>query len=191
MPAQSQAGISATAYVCANRDLGMAAIIGFQSNTTITSAFWIYKPDPLTSQAGKETFVEVNNIQYIEANLEVLLGNIVSTSVANNILTVNYTSTTAGTIRNGQVLILSGLTTSTFLNGALLTVSVVSPTSFNAVFVNANYSTTADTGDVVDTTHRQVSIYYAETSQPSSQTPRKLEGVVAARFIYDMEVLFS
>lgn len=171
----------------------MAATIGFQSNTTITSAFWIYKPDPLTAQGGKVTLVEVNNIQYIEANTEVVLASVASTSVANNVVTINVTGNSTGAIRAGQIIILRGLTTSTFLNGQLLTVGSVSSSSFTANFTNANYGTAAEAAGalVIDTTHRQVSIYYGETSVSTSQQPRKLEGQVAARFMYDMEALFS
>jgi hypothetical protein len=40
---------------------------GFQNNTTIHAAFWIYKPDPTAIPPGKEIFVEVNGLQFIEA----------------------------------------------------------------------------------------------------------------------------
>lgn len=45
----------------------MANLTGFQSNTTISAAFWIYKPDPALDPTGREIFVNVNNVQKIEA----------------------------------------------------------------------------------------------------------------------------
>jgi hypothetical protein len=44
----------------------MANQTGFQSNTTITNAFWIYKPEPATDPTGREVMVAVNSLQYIE-----------------------------------------------------------------------------------------------------------------------------
>jgi len=41
---------------------------GFQNNTTIHAAFWLFKPDPTIDPVGREILVEVNGIQYIEAN---------------------------------------------------------------------------------------------------------------------------
>ena len=46
----------------------MAAQTGFQSNTTIHAAFWIYKPDPAVDTVGAEIMVEINGIQQIESN---------------------------------------------------------------------------------------------------------------------------
>jgi hypothetical protein len=45
----------------------MAATTGFQANTTIHAAFWIYKPDPAVDPVGREVIVQVNNIQKIES----------------------------------------------------------------------------------------------------------------------------
>lgn len=44
----------------------MADQSGFQSNTTITSAFWRYLPDRSQDPTTRESYVEINNIQYIE-----------------------------------------------------------------------------------------------------------------------------
>jgi hypothetical protein len=45
----------------------MANQTGFQTNTTIHAAFWIYKPDPAIDPTGQEILVEVNGIQKIES----------------------------------------------------------------------------------------------------------------------------
>lgn len=45
----------------------MANQSGFQSNSTITSAFWMYKPDPSIDPIGRQVFVQLNNVQKIEA----------------------------------------------------------------------------------------------------------------------------
>jgi hypothetical protein len=169
----------------------MAATIGFQANTTIHAAFWIYRPDPTVDPVSKETFVEVNGIQYIEANAAVVLASVTVTQITSDILTV--TVSTTGQMRPGQVVILSGLTNSTFLNGQLLAITSVTPTSFNAGFTHADYpgpDSEPVGAQVIDTTHRMCDLYYAETSIATTQHPRKLIGPVAARFLYDMEQLF-
>jgi hypothetical protein len=43
---------------------------GFQSNTTIHAAYWRYVPDPNAVPPGKEIFVEINGIQFIEASAD-------------------------------------------------------------------------------------------------------------------------
>ena len=40
---------------------------GFQNNTTIQTAWWIYKPDPNAIPPGKEVMIDTGKIQYIEA----------------------------------------------------------------------------------------------------------------------------
>lgn len=45
----------------------MAAISGFQSNTTISAAFWIYKPDPAITPNAVEIIIELNSLQRIES----------------------------------------------------------------------------------------------------------------------------
>jgi len=42
----------------------MAAQSGFQTNTTVHAAFWIYKPGNATD---REVMVEVNSLQFIES----------------------------------------------------------------------------------------------------------------------------
>jgi hypothetical protein len=169
----------------------MATLSGFQSNTTIQAAFWIYKPDPTIDPVSKEEFIEVNSIQRIEANAANVLSTISSTQVTSNVLTA--TVATTGGMRVNQQVILSGLTNSTLLNGVVVLINKVTPTSFSANFVTANYGSTSEPAgaQVIDTTNRTCYLFYAETSVSTSQAPRKLEGAVAATFIYDMEALFS
>lgn len=46
------------------------ATTGFQLNTTIMAAFWIYKPDPNAVPPGKEIIQEINSLQRIEATAD-------------------------------------------------------------------------------------------------------------------------
>jgi hypothetical protein len=163
---------------------------GFQANSTIHSAWWIFRPDPTVDPVSKETIVEVNGIQYIEANAAVVLASVSATQVTSNVVTA--TVTTTGQMRPGQIVILSGLTNSTFLNGQLLTITSTTPTSFAANFTNADYGLTAEPAgaQVIDTTHRMCDLYYAESTLATTQQPRKLQGPVAAQFLWDMEQLF-
>ena len=48
----------------------MASQHGFQTNSTIQSAFWRYIPDPAIIPPGKIVFVELNNLQYINATAD-------------------------------------------------------------------------------------------------------------------------
>ena len=169
----------------------MATISGFQSNTTIHAAFWIYKPDPTVDPISKEQIIEVNSLQKVEANAAVVLSSISSTQVTGNVLTVTVAST--GNLRTYQQVILSGLTNSTFLNGQVVTVTSVTPTTFSATFQNANYGPTTEPAgaQVIDTTNRTAYLFYPEQAVSPSQAPLKLEGAVAAKFLYDMEALFA
>jgi len=45
----------------------MASQHGFQINTTIQAAFWIYKPDPTIVPPPKEVLQEVNSLQRVES----------------------------------------------------------------------------------------------------------------------------
>jgi hypothetical protein len=177
-------------YVCANKGLTVATISGFQANSTIHAAFWIYKPDPTIDPVSKEQIVEVNSIQKVEANAAVILSSISSTQVASNVLTITV-ATSAG-MRPYQRVILSGLTNSTFLNGQVVTINAVTPTTFTANFPNANYGPTAEPAGalVTDTTNRTAYLFYPEQAVAPSQAPLKLEGAIASRFLYDLETLF-
>lgn len=168
----------------------MATISGFQANTTIHAAFWIYKPDVTVDPVSKEEFIEVNTLQRIEANPETILTSIASTSVTSNLLTV--TCANAAQLRSQQQVILRGLSNIVALNGQVVTVLGVTPTTFTANFISPDYGTTPepDGAQVVDTTNRTAYLFYPETDVSTSQAPKKIVGAVAARFIYDMEALF-
>jgi len=45
----------------------MPTLSGFQVNTTIHAAFWIFRPDSTLDPVGREVIVQVNNIQKIES----------------------------------------------------------------------------------------------------------------------------
>lgn len=169
----------------------MASQTGFQSNTTIHAAFWIYKPDPIADPVGREVMVEVNSIQYLEATpAQIVVNNIASIAVTSNILTVigPLNGVTAG-----MSVYFSGLTNATFLNKKIVTVASTSGTQFTANFTHVDYPVAAEPSGAQGTNAaiRSVWIYYPESNVSTSQAARKLEGVVATQFIYDMEGLFS
>jgi hypothetical protein len=96
-----------------------------------------------------------------------VVASITATSVTANVLTV----TASNIFVVGQQVVLSGLTTSTFLNGQTVVVeSVIGSgppldyTGFTANFTNANYGTTADTGSATAT----LPIGITQTLDPSS-----------------------
>jgi hypothetical protein len=167
----------------------MANLNGFQSNTTIHAAFWIYKPDPAIDPVSKEQIVEVNSIQYMEASPAIVYGTISNVQITGNLLTLTLSSTSG--IRQGGTLLLSGLTTATFLNRQLLIVStILNGTQLTAAFTHANYASAADTGVVSDALTRKAWLYYAQTDVSTSQRALILDGIVASLFIYDLESLF-
>lgn len=169
----------------------MATLRGFQSNTTISAAFWILKPDSTVDPVSKEQFVEINSIQYMEANAAVILSSITDVQVNNNVLTLTVASTSG--IRSGMAVIFTGLTNATFLNGQVITVTSIAPTQIIANFTNANYGPASEPAGatLTDATSRMVWIYYSASNVSTSQTPRQLQGPVAAMFLYDMENLFG
>lgn len=209
----------------------MAPITGFQANTTIHAAFWIYKPDPTVDPVSKEEFIEVNAIQRISANAQTVLTTISSIQVVGSLLTV--TCATTGGLRSTQLVIFYGLTNATFLNGQVVYIKSVTPTTFTAIFAaplawnsvteyvpgnavnylgvtyyciltntnevppnatywSLNYGPAAEPfgAQLIDTTNRTAYLTYAESAVSPSQSPTKLEGAIAARFLYDMEALF-
>jgi len=168
----------------------MAYLSGFQANTTIHAAFWIFKPDPTINSVEKEQFIEVNSIQRIEATPEVILGSVTSVQVVGDIVTVTLSSV-AG-IRQQQAVIFSGLGNATFLNGNVAWVTTVNANTnqITAKFTNPNYGPAAETqGQVFDASERKVFITYPSSAVSPSQAPTTLTGPPAALFIYDMEVL--
>lgn len=163
---------------------------GFQLNSTITGAFWLYRPDPVVNQVDREIMVQINNIQYLEATpAQVVANNISSVSVQSNVLTV--TGNLSG-ITSGISVGFTKLTNAAFLNKQVVTVISVSGNSFTANFTNPNYGPMAEPPGAqgVNAGVRTVWIYYPETGVSTSQAPRKLEGVVATLFLFDMEALF-
>lgn len=168
----------------------MALLSGFQSNTTIHAAFWIYKPDPTITPADKQQFIEVNSIQKVEASLQAILSNVQSVQVTSNVVTLTVDST--ANMRKTQVVILSGLTNASFLNRAVANATVQNATTITFPLTHANYGPAAEpTGALVsDAGDRKVWLYYPE-SAVTLQAPTILTGPAAALFVYDMEVLFS
>jgi hypothetical protein len=128
------------------------------------------------------------------------VANISATAIANNVLTVYcYNSFVVG-----STVTLNG-TNEAFLNGQTVTVTSATDEQFTANFTHANYSYVPDTGTatlstysgvepagamVVDPNTRKAWLYYDETNVSTSQAPRHLVGVVASKFVYDMESLF-
>ena len=114
----------------------MATISGFQSNTTIHAAFWIYKPDPTVDPVSKVQFIEVNSLQKVEANAAVVLSSVSSVQVTGTTLTVNIAA--SGGMRSYQQVIFSGMTNALFLNGQVVTITGVTPTTVTATYVATN-----------------------------------------------------
>lgn len=168
----------------------MATVSGFQLNTTIHAAFWIYRPDPVVDPVSKEQFVEVNSLQYAECNAASILANILTVQVASGVMTLGLD--TSANCRAGQPIILSGLTNAAFANGEVLTVAAVGPGYARCATPDPDYPQMSEPagGLVTDAQSRTAWLYYAATDVSTSQAPRKLDGVVAARFVYDMEALF-
>jgi hypothetical protein len=106
----------------------MAHKYGFQLNTTIHAAFWIYKPDQTLEPTGRETIIEVNRLQYIESNFPVVLvDDITTVNITGGVLTLSGGSG-YGLLKPGGVVILDGFDDSFFLNGEVLRVVTASPT---------------------------------------------------------------
>ena len=150
---------------------------GFQKNTTIHAAFWWFKPDPNIDPIAKETMVEVNSLQTIEANQPLILANANSVTVASNIL--------------------NGFTNASFLNGQVVTILASTTNSMTANFTYVGYPpsygpmTEPIGAQIIDTAPRVAWLFYPQTNVSTSQAPRELHGQVASLFLYDMEALFA
>jgi len=117
----------------------MAHKYGFQLNTTIHAAFWIYKPDRTLEPTGRETIVEVNSLQYIESNLPVyLVEDVTGVTIAGGVLTLSG-GNSFGVLKPGMIVILDGFDNAFFLNGEVFRVGTVTPTSVTFT----NYKLTA------------------------------------------------
>lgn len=77
-----------------------------------------------------------------------LQATIQSVSIDANLLTVNVATMTTPFIQNQWVL-LDNLINATFLNGAVVLVETITPTYFTAIFQNANYPLTSDSGQAL------------------------------------------
>src|SRR5271154_451597 len=104
---------------------------GFQLNTTITAAFWIYKPDFAFDPKGKEVMVNVNNLQYLEANQAVVrMPQITNIAISGGMLTVTGINTFQPAM---NAALMNGLQNATFLNGIIVPVGQTTPQQFQAV----------------------------------------------------------
>jgi hypothetical protein len=169
----------------------MAQTTGFQQNATISSAFWIYRPDPVVNQIDREILVAVNGIQYLEATpAQIVVNSFTSIGISNNLLTI--IGSFSG-VQPGMNIYFTGLTNAAFLNGEVVIVNSVSGNQFTANFTGVNYGPTSEPSGAqgVNAGVRTVWLYYAESNVSPSQAPRRLDGVVATLFIYDMEGLFN
>jgi hypothetical protein len=167
---------------------------GFQKNTTIHAAFWWFKPDPNIDPIAKETMVEVNSLQTIEANQPLILANANSVTVASNILTI---TSLGGALRSNATVIFNGFTNASFLNGQVVTILASTTNSMTANFTYVGYPpsygpmTEPIGAQIIDTAPRVAWLFYPQTNVSTSQAPRELHGQVASLFLYDMEALFA
>lgn len=103
---------------------------GFQLNTTIHAAFWIYKPDFTYDALGKEIMVNVNGLQYVEANQAVVkMQNLTNISISGGVLTVTGVNSF---LAGQEAALLNGLQNALFLDGIIVPVSTVTPTTITA-----------------------------------------------------------
>ena len=103
---------------------------GFQNNTTITQAFWHYKPDFTFQQEGKEIGVNINRLQYFEFNQpNIRMKQITNIAINGGILTVTGSNSFQS---NFNAAIMNGLQNATFLNGIIVPVNSATPGAFLA-----------------------------------------------------------
>jgi hypothetical protein len=127
----------------------MANLYGFQTNTIIHAAYWIYKPDPTLDPTGRETIVALP-FQYLEATQPIILSpNVASVTYAGGVLTV----TTPNNLKPGSVVLLVGFTNAFFLNTVLLTVASATSSQFTANYTQvANIVSTSISSNVLTVT---------------------------------------
>src|SRR5271157_753626 len=129
---------------------------GFQSNTTIHAAFWIYKPDFAYDPKGKEVMVNVNALQYLEADQPtVRMPQITNIAIAGGVLTVSGINTFQPSM---NAALMNGLQNASFLNGVIVPVSTATPaTGFTATMpaITADVSAIDITSNVLTVTARQ------------------------------------
>jgi len=128
---------------------------GFQLNTTIHAAFWIYKPDFTFDPHGKEVMINVNGLQYLEADQPTIrMPQITNIAIAGGILTVTGVNTFQA---NMNAALINGLTNATFLNGKIVNVSTATPQQFTATMpaITAPVSAVEVMSNVLTVTARQ------------------------------------
>jgi hypothetical protein len=128
---------------------------GFQQNTTITQAFWHYKPDFAFQQEGKEIGVNINRLQYFEFNQPtVRMPQITNIAINGGILTVTGVNTFQS---NFNAAIINGLQNATFLNGLIVPVNSATPQQFMATMpvITAPVTDVMVASDVLTITARQ------------------------------------
>lgn len=128
---------------------------GFQSNTTIHAAFWIYKPDFAYDPKGKECMVNVNNLQYLEADQPtVRMQVITSISIASGVLTIVGSNSFQP---NMSAALINGLANATFLNGLIVPVNIANVNQIQATMpvITADVSQVQITSNVLTITANQ------------------------------------
>jgi hypothetical protein len=128
---------------------------GFQSNTTIHAAFWIYKPDFSFDPHGKEVMINVNNLQYIEVDQPTIrMSQITNIAINAGVLTVTGNNSFQA---NMNAALINGLQNATFLNGKIVPVSTATGTAFTAALptITAPISSVEVSSDVLTITARQ------------------------------------
>lgn len=122
---------------------------GFQSNTTIHAAFWIYKPDFTYDPKGKEVMVNVNGLQYVEINQPVVrMPAITNISIAGGVLTISGVNT----FQSGMsAALINGLANALFLDGEIVPVNGVTPQQITATMpkITASISNISIASDVL------------------------------------------
>jgi hypothetical protein len=114
---------------------------GFQLNTTIHAAWWIYKPDFSFDPRGKEVMINTNGLQYLEADQPTIrMPQITNIAISGGLLTVTGTNTFQA---NMNAALINGLQNATFLNGKIVPVSTATPQSFTATMPTITAPVTA------------------------------------------------
>jgi len=128
------------------------------SNTPVTSAIYVTGSvhggqSPITGSTVQLWAVGSNGYGSQAAPLVKLNGSggtcsqstfsISAFAIASNVVTF---TTGTNSLAVGESVVISGLSTGTYLNGATLTVTAATPTSFSAAFTSANVGLTTDTG---------------------------------------------
>ena len=128
---------------------------GFQSNTTIHAAFWIYKPDFSFDPKGKEQMVNVNLLQYVEADQPtVRMQAITSISISGGVLTIVGSNSFQS---NMNAALIDGLQNATFLNGLIVPVNTATVNQIQATMpvITANVAQVELLSNVVTITANQ------------------------------------